>query len=189
MLIDVDLEVELCYHRKRRATLQSINKQNNIAKELISMVSTRDECDGIMAKVLSGRRRKKVAVFLVSLLPFVCIYRLHKKLFGGDITTYSDFFIHRHDTHIRGGGSSGGTSISFDRQKDIIDFNVDPLPRYAQDVIISLHNVEGSEGGGKGEKLCKGLLIRDDIILTSKECSTSSYVFDFPSVGRGESTL
>jgi len=153
------------------------------------MVSTIDECDGIMAKALSGRRRKKVALLLVSLLPFVCtfvcIVRLHKKLVGGDIKTYSDFFIHRHDTHIRGGGSSGGTSISFNRQQDIIDFNVDPLPRYAQDVIISLHKVEGSEGGGKGEKLCKGLLIRDDIILTSKECSTSSYVFHFPGVEEG----
>ena len=53
------------------------------------------------------------------------------------------------------------------------------MPSCAQDVFLTLHK----EVGGDDEHACKGLLIRDDIIVTSRECSKFKFTFDFPGFG------
>ena len=63
----------------------------------------------------------------------------------------------------------------------------------AQGVFITLHRVKdgavgdgsnrsisGNEDHSSKERVCYGMLLRDDIILTSKECSRSAFIFDFP---------
>lgn len=61
--------------------------------------------------------------------------------------------------------------------------NLEPIdgniPSCARDVFIELHK----EGGKKNERACRGLLIRDDIIITTKECSKFNFKFNFAGVG------
>jgi len=54
------------------------------------------------------------------------------------------------------------------------------LPKCAQDVFIKLHRAEEVNN-----TICRGILIRDDIIITSKACSENNYTFDFPDMGSG----
>ena len=42
-------------------------------------------------------------------------------------------------------------------------------------MFIKLHRAEEVNN-----TICRGILIRDDIIITSKECSENNYTFDFP---------
>jgi len=53
------------------------------------------------------------------------------------------------------------------------------LPSCARDVFLTLHKEEG----GENEHSCRGLLIRDDIIITSRECSKFDFTFDFSGLG------
>ncbi|KAL7548507.1 hypothetical protein ACHAWF_011787 [Thalassiosira exigua] len=49
------------------------------------------------------------------------------------------------------------------------------------DVYVTLHEKGGGDSDSKRE--CKGLLIRDDIIVTSRACSKGSFTFHFASYG------
>ena len=49
------------------------------------------------------------------------------------------------------------------------------IPSCARDVFVTLHK----ELGGNDEHSCRGMLIRDDIILTTSECSVNKFTFDF----------
>ena len=66
----------------------------------------------------------------------------------------------------------GGKRIIFNTDKTIEQ----NLPKCAQE-FIELHRAE------EEDTTCQGVLIRDDIIITSKECSENNYTFDFPDMG------
>jgi len=68
-------------------------------------------------------------------------------------------------------------SVPTDIDLDSIDGG--NMPSCAQDVYVTLRKEDGDEDEGA----CKGLLIRDDIIITSKECSKSNFKFDFVGFG------
>ena len=55
----------------------------------------------------------------------------------------------------------------------------------ARDVFVTLHRSQDEDdGGGHDDNTeCKGLLIRDDIIVTSHECSRHNYTFNFAPLG------
>ena len=53
------------------------------------------------------------------------------------------------------------------------------IPSCARDVFVTLHK----EGGGSDEHACKGMLIRDDILITSNACSKFNFTFDFAGLG------
>jgi len=58
------------------------------------------------------------------------------------------------------------------------------IPTCAQDVIITLHKTKEEKGSSnKKEHTCRGILIRDDIIITSSGCSEYKFTFDFPGSG------
>jgi len=60
------------------------------------------------------------------------------------------------------------------RQTPIANYKI---PTCAQDVFISLHSKAYSSIRDEDE--CRGMLIRDDIILTTAECSKRNYTFDW----------
>ena len=53
------------------------------------------------------------------------------------------------------------------------------LPSCERDVFLTLHR----EQGGEDERPCRGLLISDDILVTSRACSELNFTFDFPGFG------
>ena len=57
------------------------------------------------------------------------------------------------------------------------------LPTCAQDVIITLHKAREEKDNKKKEHTCRGILIRDDIIITSSGCAEYNFTFDFPPLG------
>lgn len=54
-------------------------------------------------------------------------------------------------------------------------------------MFIALHKEEEEVVGVNSSTTCLGILIRDDIIITSKECSKYNYTFDFPDMGSSSS--
>ena len=72
--------------------------------------------------------------------------------------------------------NEGGSS---NRDPPFIDIDDANIPDCAKDVFVELQN----EAGGDGDRACRGLLIRDDIIVTSKECSSFNFTFDFAPLG------
>ena len=62
-----------------------------------------------------------------------------------------------------------------------IDVDKIPIANCAQDVFLPLHRV--SERDDDDNDYCRGMLIRDDIIITSKECSNYNHTFSFPGLG------
>ena len=67
--------------------------------------------------------------------------------------------------------------ISTHISSEIVNYNNidDTIPSCARDVFVTLHK----ELGGNDEHSCRGMLIRDDIILTTSECSVNKFTFDF----------
>mmetsp|Transcript_34241 Transcript_34241/g.82795 ORF Transcript_34241/g.82795 Transcript_34241/m.82795 type:complete len:536 (+) Transcript_34241:155-1762(+) len=82
---------------------------------------------------------------------------------------------HNIKPHIRTSTSSNTGNLPSNTRSDM-DWS--DIPDCAKDVFVALHNKKAD-----GEDSCRGLLIRDDIIVTSKECSESSFTFDFAGVG------
>ena len=79
---------------------------------------------------------------------------------------------------------SGGTYL-----RSIINsdkpFEEKNLPTCAHDVIITLHKAR-EEKDNKKEHICRGILIRDDVIITSSGCAENNFTFDFPGSGGGD---
>ena len=148
-----------------------------------------DDCDGLLTvKVLKPlnrilHTRGFVTASLFVLIPLVGMVSLVVGLQGLAYSEYS--LLH---TGLRSSGRSRSlrvisiideiTTTSSNTQY-ITDLDIDPLPECAQDVIVTLYNEEDEDD----EPSCKGLLIRDDTIITSNVCSKSTYTFDFPGVG------
>lgn len=148
-----------------------------------------DDCDGLLTvKVLKPlnrilHTRGFVAASLFVLIPLVGMVSLVVGLQGLAYSEYS--LLH---TGLRSSGRSRSLraisiideiTTTSDNTQYITDLDVDSLPECAQDVIVTLYNEEDEDD----EPSCKGLLIRDDTILTSNACSKSTYTFDFLGVG------
>lgn len=82
---------------------------------------------------------------------------------------------------LRGSDSPLDTSSSL--SSAVVLNNVDGrtnIPSCAKDVFVTLHKEIG--GNDDDDDMdCKGMLLRDDIILTTSECSTYNFTFDFVS--------
>jgi len=80
------------------------------------------------------------------------------------------------------GQYDGGTYLRsiINSDKPFEDMN---LPTCAQDVIITLHKTKEEKDNKKKEHTCRGILIRDDIIITSSGCAENNFTFDFPGSG------
>eukprot|EP00584_Thalassiosira_punctigera_P010881 CAMPEP_0172547348 /NCGR_PEP_ID=MMETSP1067-20121228/16918_1 /TAXON_ID=265564 ORGANISM="Thalassiosira punctigera, Strain Tpunct2005C2" /NCGR_SAMPLE_ID=MMETSP1067 /ASSEMBLY_ACC=CAM_ASM_000444 /LENGTH=248 /DNA_ID=CAMNT_0013334429 /DNA_START=32 /DNA_END=775 /DNA_ORIENTATION=+ len=59
------------------------------------------------------------------------------------------------------------------------------VPECARDVFLELRREDGDKNEER-QGNCRGMLIRDDIILTSRRCSQFKFSFDFPD-GKGKS--
>ena len=87
---------------------------------------------------------------------------------------------------LRGGHNLKGLSISLlasdatqqPQRQHIAPIDVD-VPSCAQDVWVTLHK----EIGGESEHACRGLLLRDDLLVTSSECAKFEFTFRFPGAG------
>jgi len=65
----------------------------------------------------------------------------------------------------------------------IIDVdNEIPIASCARDVFLPLHKVSEHDDDDNDDN-CRGMLIRDDIIITSRECSKYNHTFTFPGFG------
>jgi len=62
----------------------------------------------------------------------------------------------------------------------IIDVDKIPIASCTRDVFFPLHKVSHDN---RHDDDCLGMLIRDDIIITSKECSKYNHTFTFPGLG------
>lgn len=58
-----------------------------------------------------------------------------------------------------------------------IDYDI---PNCARDVFLTLHKDDDQGEEQKSRSTCKGMLLRDDIILTSRKCSKLTFTFEFP---------
>lgn len=152
------------------------------------MVVLPDDCDGFLTvKVLKPlnrilHTRGFVTASLFVLIPLVGMVSL---VIGLQCLAYSEYSLLH--TGLRSSGrsrslrviNSGEITTTSSNTQYITDLDIDQLPECAQDVIVTLFSVEDEND----EPSCKGLLIRDDIILTSNVCSKATYTFDFPGVG------
>ena len=78
--------------------------------------------------------------------------------------------------HVDESDAGGLASSAIDNVSSTQLVNIDDMiPDCAQNVFITLHNDKSSS-----EPSCRGMLIRDDIILTTRECSRDTYRFGWP---------
>lgn len=62
----------------------------------------------------------------------------------------------------------------------VIDVDKITIASCARDVFFPLHRVSDDNGRANN---CRGMLVRDDIIITSRECSKYNYTFNVPGLG------
>ena len=131
--------------------------------------STADDvdCDGLYKKALKVTNRLIhtqgfAKSLLIVLLPFVCLVSLVVGLQGLVYSRYS--LVDGHQLALRGfiRGSNVDVSRSSSNAQQF------DIPSCARDEFITLHNRQY-------ESSCKGMLIRDDIMLTTAECSQHTY--------------
>ena len=98
-----------------------------------------------------------------------------------------------HTTNLRGNSSDGRLLFSVQQNEECDEVEQSSsiyndngalpawlkrmIPSCAQDVFVTLRKVKPMESEGSG---CLGMIIRDDIILTTRECSIYNYTFNSP---------
>jgi len=132
-----------------------------------------------------------VAVILISVAGL--FYRNNIDIISSG-TTSSSPTQHTNELRLRGSNGVGNRNLDSSKitkdhllvkeGKRITDKMIEQnLPKCAQE-FIKLHRAEKGVPG-RNNTACRGILIRDDIIITSKECSQNNYTFDFPDMGSG----
>ena len=133
--------------------------------------STADDvgCDGLYKKFMKVTNKLIhthgfATALLIVLLPLLCLVSLVVGLQGLIYSRYS-LVSGGHHLALRG-FIRGSASVDVSRSTHAQQFDI---PSCARDVFITLHNNKQHESS------CKGMLIRDDIILTTSECSQHTY--------------
>ena len=134
------------------------------------------DCDGIYKKFMKVTNKVIhnqgfAKSLLIVLLPLVCLVSLVVAL-QGLVYSRSYSLVDEHQLALRGFVRGSRPSSLGDQHKHL------DIPRCARDVFITLHNNKQHESSSS----CKGMLILDDIILTTSECS--QHIFKLGSKGQ-----
>ena len=129
------------------------------------------DCDGLYKKFIKLTNKLIhtqgfAKSLLIVLLPLACLVSLVVGLQGLVYSRYS--LVDGHQLTLRGFIRGSNVDVSRPPSSDAQQFDI---PSCARDVFIALHNKRQYESSSS----CKGMLIRDDIILTTSECSQHTY--------------
>jgi len=127
------------------------------------------DCDGLYKKFIKVTNRLIhtqgfAKSLLIVLLPLVGLVSLIVGLQGLVYSRYS--LVDGHHLALRGFVRGSGADVS--RSSSDAQHKHFDIPSCARDVFITLHNNDN-------QAYCKGMLIRDDIILTTSDCSQHTY--------------
>merc|ERR1719253_633486 len=134
-----------------------------------------------------GSSTSLVAISLVCASSFL-FYQLGKHVSPGAATPggLSSFRLRRSDrpelvppaklVDARIGDNAVPSKPPADILESPVDVGLFEVPACARDVMLRLR----MEGGGEHEHTCKGLLLSDDIIVTSRPCSHFNFSFAYP---------